>query len=105
MKAPVRFETSRLLLMRPRLADARAIFERYAGDEDVTRYLSWPRHRSVSDTEGFLAFSDQEWQRWPAGPYLIWSRDEEQLLGSTGLAFEGTNPRGKRLVPPKRGMS
>ncbi len=88
MQAPTRFETSRLLLSRPRAADARAIFERYASDAEVTRFLSWPRHRSVADTEGFVAFSDREWQRWPAGPYLVWSRDGQQLLGGTGLAFD-----------------
>jgi RimJ/RimL family protein N-acetyltransferase len=64
------------------------VFERYAGDADVTRYLGWPRHRSVADTEAFLAFSDEQWARWPAGPYLIRSRDDNRLLGSTGLGFE-----------------
>jgi len=29
-----------------------------------------------------------EWDRWPAGPYLAWSRANGMLLGSTGLAFE-----------------
>src|SRR5262249_46048648 len=31
---------------------------------------------------------DLEWQRWPAGPYLIESRDSGRLLGGTGLGFE-----------------
>jgi len=35
-----------------------------------------------------LAFSTEEWERWPAGPYLISSRTDGQLLGSTGLAFQ-----------------
>lgn len=86
--APEEIETARLRLVRPRPADAREVFERYAGDADVTRYLGWPRHRSVADTEAFLAFSDEQWARWPAGPYLIRSRDDNRLLGSTGLGFE-----------------
>lgn len=49
--------------------------------------LAWPRHRSLADTEAFLAFSDAEWRRWPAGPYLVESLDG-RLLGGTGLAFE-----------------
>ena len=87
MKAPQRIETARLLLREPTAADAAAIFERYAGDPQVTRLLSWPTHRSLEDTRAFLAFSDQEWERWPAGPYLIEDR-ASGLLGSTGLAFE-----------------
>ena len=55
---------------------------------EVTRYLGWPRHTSVADTRAFLAVSDAEWSRWPAGPYLLFARDGGQLLGGTGLAFE-----------------
>jgi [ribosomal protein S5]-alanine N-acetyltransferase len=77
-----------LLLRTPAAADAGGIYSRYAGDAEVTRYLSWPRHRSVEDTRAFLAFSDAEWERWPAGPYLIESLGEGTLVGSTGLAFE-----------------
>ena len=87
MKAPERIETARLRLRRPTPADAEAIFTAYAGDVEVTRYLGWPRHESIDATRAFLAFSDAEWQRWPAGPYLIESRDG-RVIGGTGLAFE-----------------
>lgn len=87
MAKPVRIETERLLLVEPQAADAAAIFQRYASDPDVTRFLSWPRHQTIADTEAFLQFSAQEWERWPAGPYLIRSPDG-RLLGSTGLGFE-----------------
>src|SRR5262245_36339550 len=80
-------ETSRLVLSRPSAADADEIFVRYASDADVTRYLNWPRHRSVSDTRAFLSWSDGEWETWPAGPYLIRSRETGKLLGGTGLSF------------------
>jgi RimJ/RimL family protein N-acetyltransferase len=81
-------ETERLVLRRPVAADADAIFERYATDPEVTHYLSWPRHRSLDETRGFLMFSDHEWTRAAAGPYLIVSRDDGRLLGGTGLTFE-----------------
>jgi RimJ/RimL family protein N-acetyltransferase len=87
MKGPERIETERLVLRRPRPADAGEVFARYASDAEVTRYLGWPQHRTVDATHAFLEFSDAEWQRWPAGPYLIESRDG-RLLGGTGLAFE-----------------
>lgn len=90
-KAAERIETERLLLRRPRKSDAQAIFDGYASDREVTRYLSWPTHRSVTDTLAFLAMSDDEWQRWPAGPYLVLSRENGNpgsLLGSTGLFYK-----------------
>ena len=86
--ASAEIETPRLRLSRPRPADAGEVFERYASDPEVTRYLSWPRHRTVGDSEAFVGFSDQEWTRSPAGPYLVRARDTGRLLGSTGLAFE-----------------
>ncbi len=88
VSGPERIETARLVLRRPHPTDADAIFARYAGDPEVTRFLSWPTHRSLDDTLAFLEFSDAEWARWPAGPYLIESRADGLLLGSTGLAFE-----------------
>jgi ribosomal-protein-alanine N-acetyltransferase len=54
----------------------------------VTRYLGWPTHRTLGDTDAFLAFCAAEWERWPAGPLLIESRTDGTLLGSTGLGFE-----------------
>jgi len=76
------------VLTEPRLEDAQDVFDRYASDPEVTRFLAWPRHQSVGDTAGFLGFSVSEWERWPAGPYLIRSRADGRLLGGTGLAFE-----------------
>ncbi len=87
MRAPERIETDRLILRRPRPADAAAVYERYARDPEVTRFLSWPTHRSISETRAYLTFSESEWQRWPAGPYLITSPDQG-ILGSTGLGFD-----------------
>jgi ribosomal-protein-alanine N-acetyltransferase len=91
MKAPERIETARLVLATPVMADAAAIFERYASDAEVTRFVGWPLHQSVSDTEKFLEFSASEWARWPAGPYLIRSRLDGRLLGGTGLGFEAAD--------------
>ena len=88
MKAPTQLKTTRLILRQPLMSDAVAIFERYASNAEVTRLLGWPCHRSVQDTEAFLRFSAQEWDRWPAGPYLIISRADGQLLGSAGFAFQ-----------------
>jgi [ribosomal protein S5]-alanine N-acetyltransferase len=88
MKAPERIETSRLLLRQPTHTDAESILLRYAGNPAVTKYLSWPTHQTVDDTRMFLAFSEAEWNKWPAGPYLIESRTDHRLLGGTGLAFQ-----------------
>lgn len=90
--APAVIETERLVLRRPLVSDARAVFSRYAGDPAVTRFLGWRTHRSVTDTELFLACCDGEWGQSGVGPYLVQSRVDGRLLGGTGL----------RLVSPQQ---
>jgi ribosomal-protein-alanine N-acetyltransferase len=91
LKVSESIETERLLLCRPKKSDAQAVYDRYASDREVTRYLSWPTHRSLADTLAFLAMSDDEWSRWPAGPYLVLAKTSNGtgwLLGSTGLFYK-----------------
>jgi RimJ/RimL family protein N-acetyltransferase len=88
MKAPERFATDRLVLRRPHVDDAEAVFERYASDHEVSRYLAWRRHDSPLVTRAFLEYSDEEWDRWPAGPYLVELKSDGRLIGGTGFAFE-----------------
>lgn len=87
MKAPEQIALSRLLLRRPTIADVNAIFSRYSTDPEVCQYLAWPMHKTVKDTHLFLQFSDAEWERTGAGPYLVFSKVDKQLRGSTGISI------------------
>jgi ribosomal-protein-alanine N-acetyltransferase len=87
-KAPERLLTARLELRRPTVADAEAIFQTYAADPEVTPYVGFPRHRRLEDTEAFLRFADAQWSGWPAGPYLVFLRQNGVLAGSSGLMFD-----------------
>ena len=83
--API--STERLRLRQPCAEDAAAIFD-YASSAEVTRFMSWPRHRRLADTQSFLAFSDSEWQRWPTGPLVLEDRSNGRVIGTSGLEFE-----------------
>jgi hypothetical protein len=88
IQAPEHVQTDRLDASSSAGGDARLIFERYAADPEVTRYLAWPRHASITDTDVFIGFSDGEWQRWGCGPYLAFSREKRGAAGKHRLAFE-----------------
>lgn len=88
LKAPAEIHTERMLLRKPRAQDAAAVFENYASDESLGQFLAWPIHRSIEETAQFLEFAEAEWQREPAGPYLVCLGDERTVIGSTGLAFD-----------------
>jgi RimJ/RimL family protein N-acetyltransferase len=86
--AEEQIETERLVLRRPVDRDAQPIFDRYAADPEVTRYLAWPRHVAIEDAQAFLGYSHAEWRQWGCGPYLAYERTGGRMVGSTGLAFE-----------------
>jgi len=52
---PANFHTARLVLRPIAHDDADAIFDGYAQDAAVTRFMSWRTNRSRSDTEAFIA--------------------------------------------------
>ena len=79
---PESFETSRLRLRPPRLEDSQIIFETYAQDREVTRYLTWLPHRSVETTKQFVSFCITRWAAATAFPYVLTKRtDTRELLG------------------------
>jgi len=54
MQPPVHIETERLVLRAPRIADAEAIYRRWASDPEVPRYMTWTPHKSPSETIRFV---------------------------------------------------
>lgn len=84
----MRVQTQRLRLRVPQPSDAAAIFEAYASQPEVVKYVGWPRHTTLADTRAFLDFAASEWSRWPVGPLVIEELASGRLVGSTGLAFE-----------------
>ena len=47
-------ETKRIILRKIKLDDAEAMFNNWASDDDVTKYLMWPTHRSIKDTKDII---------------------------------------------------
>jgi hypothetical protein len=52
-----KLETSRLILRKFELSDAEAIYDNWANDNEVTKYLMWPTHKDSSVTTSVL----KEW--------------------------------------------
>ena len=54
IEPPNELRTKRLLLRTPVIGDAAAIFNEYAADPEVTRYLTWAPHRELETVAEFL---------------------------------------------------
>ena len=48
-------ETERLILRRFRVSDAQAMYENWAKDSEVTKYLTWPAHSGPEVSEAVLS--------------------------------------------------
>ena len=85
MMFPEIIETARLLLRKPRPEDAKVIFDEYAQDPAVTRYMMWRPHTSVTTTEAFVASSIELWGMDSAFLYIITGRPDGDLLGAIDI--------------------
>lgn len=78
----IEMATERLTLRRFMIEDAESMFYNWASEEEVTRYLTWPTHASVEDSEGVIkewmaAYEDKKTYQW-----AIELNDLEQPIGS-----------------------
>jgi [ribosomal protein S5]-alanine N-acetyltransferase len=100
MKMPEQFETERLLMQRLRYEDAPEIFYAYASKPEATKFMSWPTHESIRDTERFLKNTANGWKRGIDFSYSIRLKSTNRFLGGCGvLNDEGKTQFGYVLGP------
>jgi RimJ/RimL family protein N-acetyltransferase len=87
---PEVIRTARLLLRRPRLDDAPAIFRNWASVPVATRYLSWPTHQSVAETESHVTATVEWWERG-SHVWLITMPPSDEPIGSIGIRVRETD--------------
>lgn len=88
MKPPEILETTRLLLRLPTLGDAEPIFQKYAQDPTVTKYLTWRPHKNIDTTREFLHRCIQCWKDNTAFPWVITRKDGNTLLGMIEIRID-----------------
>jgi RimJ/RimL family protein N-acetyltransferase len=80
-RPPEKIKSERLLLRVPMMEDALPIFELYAQDQEVTRYLTFEPHQSITDTKVFLKRCIKSWKNGTSFPWTIVRRIDKQLIG------------------------
>jgi len=89
IEAPAEFATPRLRLRVPRIADAEAIFEEYAADPDVTRYMTWVPHEESGTVAKFLTELAQRHNDGTEFSWVIEKPVERRPLGMVGARIRG----------------
>jgi RimJ/RimL family protein N-acetyltransferase len=88
-KPPKEFQTARLLMRPPEMSDAEAIFERYAQDEQVTKYVVWSPHPTIETTREFILRCIRAWEDGSAFPWVILHKSDDRLIGMVEIRIEG----------------
>lgn len=79
-----RIETERLILRKFTIEDARDMYENWASDEEVTKYLMWPVHSSVEATAALLADWVDGYQEENKYEWCIQHKETGKAIGSIG---------------------
>jgi RimJ/RimL family protein N-acetyltransferase len=88
MKPPEQIETERLILRKPRMDDAPAVFLGWVQDPEVTHFLTWRPHENIGQTESMLARAITEWEGDVRFQYMITLKNAD-LIGRIQLRIEG----------------
>lgn len=83
MDWPRLIDTPRLHLRDMRAGDAQHVFDSYAGDPAVLRFLGWASHETVEDTRQRISF---DIYRWLKGSAWVW-----------GLTMQAPHPQAGRV--------
>ena len=85
-------QTAHLILRPVRRHDAEAMYA-YARDADVSRYVLWEPHRSISDTRETISDIRRQYRHgWPSS-FAIALKDTDRMIGSIG--FMWLNPENR----------
>ena len=84
-KGTVTLETNRLILRRFVIDDADAMFENWANDPDVTKFLTWEPHGTIENTQELLKIWCAQYELPDYYNWLIELRDFGEPIGSIGV--------------------
>ncbi|WP_026690100.1 GNAT family N-acetyltransferase [Alteribacter aurantiacus] len=82
-------ETERLLLRKVTMNDVEAIYT-YGSDEEVAKYVTWPTHKSISDTEEFVSFVSFVLSRYKNNDVAPWAIEEKatgKMIGTIDFVW------------------
>ncbi len=78
-------ETSRLILRQAEVADAQAMYENWASDPEVTKYLTWPTYTSIEPAYEILESWVNSYKHPDFYLWMIVLKDLGQPIGSISV--------------------
>lgn len=79
------FETDRINIRSLLISDAKAIFNNWASDDEVTKYMRWDSHKSVNDTKNWIINSNEKSSSGKHFDFLLVYKENGESFGSVSL--------------------
>ncbi|MBX2943050.1 MAG: GNAT family N-acetyltransferase [Cyclobacteriaceae bacterium] len=93
-------ETERLIIQRLKYEDAEEVFYAYASKLEATRFVSWPVHQSVADTNKYIKQAVSDWREGVSYNYSLRTKEDAKLIGSIGVVNNQGNIQLGYVVSP-----
>lgn len=78
-------ETPRIILRRFKIEDAEQMFNNWASDPDVTKYLSWSAHKNVSETKEIIGSWVSEYENKNCYNWCITIKPTGEAIGGISV--------------------
>lgn len=84
-KGTIVLETERLILRPFKEVDAIDMYNNWATDEQVTRYVTWPTHKSLDDSKNIINLWIEENKSIENYHWAIEVKEDHSVIGTIGL--------------------
>lgn len=75
------WQTERLVARPAARADAQTLFDEYAADPEVAKFMTWRPHHAVAETLEFLRRCEDVWLDGTAFPWTLWLKGSGEFAG------------------------
>lgn len=81
----IKLETERLILRRFTVEDAGQMYQNWASEDEVTKYLTWPTHSNAEATKALLTMWCEEYSKPDFYNWGIELKDSGELIGNISI--------------------
>ena len=83
-----KLETERLILRRFQKDDVKAMYENWASDDEVTKYLTWPTHQSINVSQSIIdewinSYDNEKYYQWA----IVYKEYSNEPIGSISAVY------------------
>ena len=73
--------TNRLILRKTEIHDHTAVYEHWAREPEITKYLTWRPHKSPEETRSFIQQCINDWDSGTRFPFVIYLKSTKDVIG------------------------